>query len=188
MSHRSGRSVMSAVLFVLVLAVWSCGGGPGEDGAGDAWVDTFVSGDLPDVPGDSWVQDQGDAWMDEQVDVEPDMADAEPDAEPDVEPDLESDADVEILPEASLAFISVPVEFAVSGQAYQYRLRTSGLGEPVFEILEGPDGLSLNGDKLQWLPEASDGGTYDVTVRVTQGEEQKEQSETVPPERSGLKA
>lgn len=78
-------------------------------------------------------------------------------------------------------FTSTPVTSGAEGQAYSYALTaTDGDGQPLgFELVNGPTGMTLAGNTLNWTPAYDQAGPHDVLVRVSDTEASAEQAFTI---------
>lgn len=68
------------------------------------------------------------------------------------------------------AFSSSPPRVVVAGKTLSYRLTVANAdGAAVFELRDGPAGMTLTGSLLEWSPEYDDLGSYDVSVEARAG-------------------
>lgn len=174
-----------------------------EDLANDTESDSALDPSTePDAPEPDTQPDTAPDLVDDTapdlVDDTPSDISIEPDAEPidtasdpalDVftEPDAsatDSEGDTPpVLPDREVAVISTPPPLAVVGETYQYRVRSSGVGNHLFELVEGPATMSITTDgRIQWVPTEEQVGSHPVSVRVQVGEREGTQAFTVTAE------
>ncbi len=71
---------------------------------------------------------------------------------------------------------TAPGEAVVLG-AYRYQLQSNASGAAVFELVSGPDGMTVDdGGLVQWTPQLSDLGTHAVAVKVSSDNQEAMQS------------
>lgn len=80
----------------------------------------------------------------------------------------------------SIGFISQPNLFVVAEEVYSYQSRVSdpGQGELVYELLNSPDGMTIDSSlgNIAWTPTTEQGGGHAVSIRATVNGATSEQS------------
>ncbi len=78
-------------------------------------------------------------------------------------------------------FTSVAKKTAFAGQPYNYQAQASGVPRPVYSIVTGPNGMTINQTTgvITWSPGTGDIGNHAVTLRATNSNGQAEQSYSI---------
>jgi hypothetical protein len=78
-------------------------------------------------------------------------------------------------------FTSTSKKTAFVGQPYGYQAQASGVPRPVYSIVTGPNGMTINQTTgvITWTPDAGQVGSHQVTLRATNSNGQAEQSYSV---------
>lgn len=76
---------------------------------------------------------------------------------------------------------STPVTTVSEEREYTYRVRGYDPDETplTYELLQGPEGMALQGEYLYWSPRYGEAGKYDVVLQVSDGEATSKQSYTL---------
>ena len=173
--------VLIACLFALSF-ILACGG---EEGA-DTPADDPVEDSIADA------DDQASVDDDQGVVTDPDAMESDSEDDPGTDPgtDISVDRDVSgtdtegdttpVVPEAGLAVISTPPTLALVGETYRYRVRSSGVGDHVFGLLERPEAMTVSTEgEVGWTPTFADTGAHEIVVQVAIGDEEATQAYTL---------